>query len=135
LLATSSLFAQKQPLQEDSTSEHLTAIKADFTSVSDEISRDQLIENQSSKKASNVVDEIVLFCHPSIFSTEIFYTLKSTNPVEVLLIDSNKQVVYRINANGFVANEKLDIPAELPNGTYFLVVEGHEKKQIRLLKK
>ena len=134
LLVTSFLFAQEQSSPE-MAGETLTAVKTDFSTLPEMISSSEVIESSTPKKATETADEIVLFCHPSIFSTEIFYTLKSMQPVEVQLVDASNTVVYKTKSEGFTVGEKLEIPAALPAGEYFLTVKGQPHKQIKLLKK
>ncbi len=87
------------------------------------------------KGVKPVTSDLVFFCYPSLFSTELFVTTNSIEASEIQLVNEAGQTVFKIETEGMIENERLEMPETLPAGTYFLKMKDKEETAIRLMKR
>lgn len=87
------------------------------------------------KEANPQADDFVFFCYPSLFSTEIFVTTNAIEASEIQLVNEAGQTVFKVETEGMVENERLELPTTLPAGTYFLQMKDKDERAIRLIKR
>ena len=87
------------------------------------------------KEANPQADDFVFFCYPSLFSTEIFVTTNAIEASEIQLVNEARQTVFKVKTEGMVENERLELPTNLPAGTYFLQMKDKDERAIRLIKR
>lgn len=102
-----------------------------FSEIPDSEKTKKTVESENTPPA----DDFVFFCFPSMFSNELFVTTNSIELSEIQLLNEAGQVVFKVQTEGMVENERLELPTTLPAGTYFLQMKDKESTAIRLMKR
>ena len=79
--------------------------------------------------------DLIFFCYPSLFTTELFVTTNLVELSEIQLVNDIGEVVFKEKTEGIMENQKLDLPAVLPAGVYYLKIKDGKGNAIRLMKK
>lgn len=93
------------------------------------------LDKLTEKGVNKTTSDLVFFCYPSLFSTELFVTTNSIEVSEIQLVNEAGQTVFHVKTEGMIENKKLALPESLPAGTYFLKIKDKEETAIRLLKR
>lgn len=125
-------ISQAQTTAPMNVTENIASVtEVSFSEIIDSGKTEKTVEKEDTPQR----DDFVFFCYPSMFSTELFVTTNSIEHSEIQLLNEAGQVVFKVETEGMVENERLELPTTLPAGTYFLQMKDKNERAIRLIKR